>query len=129
MPCKLFEERHVVDVLHDKATEGVPPARPVAAGIDVRQRVVVNVRVPVQALGVARPRYDGIGAEPPAGEGIVPPRCQGEARRLSAGTATLQQLGNELDLDPMCQQVLADRLLPQLVSRLVRHHDTWPRLV
>ena len=84
MPCKLFDERHVVDVLQDKPTEGVAPARPVAAGIGVCQRVVVNVRIPVQALGVARPRHDGIRAEPSAGEGIIPPRRQGEARQIGA---------------------------------------------
>ena len=75
-------EGHVVDVLQDKTTEGVPPARPVAAGIHVCQGVVKTITVPIQALGVVCPRHDGIGAEPPAGERIVPPRRQGEARQV-----------------------------------------------
>ena len=45
-----------------------------ADGARLPGRYVVNVRVPIQALGVAGPRHDGIGAEPPPGEGIVPPR-------------------------------------------------------
>ena len=64
----------------------------VARRIDVRQRVVVNVRVPVQALGVARPRYDGTGAEPSAGEGVVGPRADSALMRSPEARADLSSV-------------------------------------
>ena len=44
----------------------------VPARVRVSQRIVVNVRVPVQRLGIARFRHDAIRLEPPSQGRVIP---------------------------------------------------------
>ncbi len=47
----------------------------VASGVNVSERVIANVGVAVQALGLARSGDDGVRAEEPAQGGVVEPRA------------------------------------------------------
>jgi len=48
---------------------------PVPARVRVSQRIVVNVRVPIQRLGIPRLGHDGIRLEPPSQGGVIPARA------------------------------------------------------